>query len=61
MPEFAIAVEALCAAGGGSTLSQMFMCNPVFGGVTISRFGNEAMKAALLPALVAGERCSPWR
>lgn len=55
MAEVAIAVESLCAAAGGSTLSQMFMCNPVFGGVTISRFGTEAMKRELLPALVAGD------
>jgi len=55
MTEVAMAIEALCAAGGGSTLSQMFMCNPVFGGVTISRFGTETMKRELLPALVAGK------
>ena len=55
MTEVAMAIEALCAAGGGSTLSQMFMCNPVFGGVTISNFGTEAMKRELLPALVAGK------
>ncbi|HEV7256626.1 MAG TPA: acyl-CoA dehydrogenase family protein [Bosea sp. (in: a-proteobacteria)] len=55
MTEVAMAIEALCAAGGGSTLSQMFMCNPVFGGVTISNFGTEAMKHELLPALVAGQ------
>ena len=34
MAELAMAIEALCAAGGGSTLSQLFMCNPIFGGVT---------------------------
>ncbi|PTM42754.1 acyl-CoA dehydrogenase family protein [Bosea sp. 124] len=55
MTEVAMAIEALCAAGGGSTLSQMFMCNPVFGGVTISTFGTEAMKRELLPDLVAGK------
>ncbi|MBX9909231.1 MAG: acyl-CoA/acyl-ACP dehydrogenase [Beijerinckiaceae bacterium] len=55
MAEVALAIEALCATGGGSTLSQMFMCNPVFGGVTISHFGTEAMKRELLPALVAGK------
>ncbi|CAN7347938.1 acyl-CoA/acyl-ACP dehydrogenase [Bosea sp. LjRoot9] len=55
MAEIAMAIEALCAAGGGSTLSQMFMCNPIFGGVTISKFGTEAMKRELLPALVAGK------
>lgn len=55
MAEVAMAIEALCAAGGGSTLSQMFMCNPIFGGITISKFGTEAMKRELLPALVSGK------
>jgi acyl-CoA dehydrogenase len=55
MLELAIAVENLCAGGGGVTLSQMFMLNPVFGGVTISRLGNDAQKAAMLPALVSGD------
>lgn len=55
MTELALAVHALCAAGGGSTLSQLFMCNPVFGGVTISRFGTPEMKRELLPALVSGK------
>lgn len=54
MIEVAMAVETLCAAGGGSTLSQMFMCNPIFGGVTLSRFGNPEAKAELLPKLVDG-------
>lgn len=55
MFEVAICVENLCAAGGGSTLSQMFMCNPVFGGITLTRLGTEAQKSALLPGLVRGE------
>lgn len=55
MLELAICVEALCAAGGGSTLSQMFMCNPIFGGVTLTRLGNEAQKQAMLPGLVSGK------
>ena len=54
MAEMALAVHALCATGGGSTLSQLFMCNPVFGGVTIDRFGTPEMKAELLPALASG-------
>lgn len=54
MVEMAMAIETLCAAGGGSTLSQLFMCNPIFGGVTLSRFGSEAAKAELLPALAKG-------
>ena len=55
MLEVAICVESLCAAGGGSTLSQMFMLNPIFGGVTLSRLGNEEQKRAMLPGLVSGE------
>jgi len=55
MTELAMAVEALCAAGGGSTLSQMFMCNPIFGGITLTKFGTPEMKRDLLPRLVAGE------
>lgn len=55
MSEMAMAIEALCAAGGGSTLSQLFMCNPIFGGITLTKFGSKAQKDELLPALVAGK------
>ena len=55
MLDLAIAVEQLCAGGGGSTLSQMFMLNPIFGGVTLARLGNDEQKAAMLPGLVSGE------
>lgn len=55
MAEMALIVEALAEAGGGSTLGQLFMCNPIFGGVSIARFGSEAMKADLLPKLISGE------
>lgn len=55
MAELAMAIEALCAAGGGSTLSQLFMCNPIFGGVTLAKFGTPEMKNDLLPKLVAGK------
>lgn len=55
MLDLAICVENLCAAGGGSTLSQMFMLNPIFGGVTLSRLGNDDQKASLLPGLVSGD------
>lgn len=48
MLELAIAVEAVCAAGGGSSLSQLFMLNPIFGGVTISKFGTDDQKKMLL-------------
>jgi len=55
MSEMAMAIEALCAAGGGSTLSQLFMCNPIFGGITLTKFGSKAQKEELLPALVKGK------
>ncbi len=55
MLELAICVENLCAAGGGVTLSQMFMLNPIFGGVTLAMLGNDEQKAALLPDLVTGK------
>ena len=55
MTEMAMAIETLCATGGGSTLSQMFMINPIFGGITLTKFASEDMRRELLPALVKGE------
>jgi acyl-CoA dehydrogenase len=55
MLEVAIAVERLCAGGGGSTLSQLYMCNPIFGGITISKLGTPEQKQEYLPKLCAGE------
>lgn len=55
MLEMALIIENLAAAGGGSTVGQLFMINPIFGGVSISMFGTPAMKADLLPKLVSGE------
>jgi acyl-CoA dehydrogenase len=55
MLDTALAIETLCAAGGGSTLSQLFMNNPIFGGVSLSRFGSPEMQAELLPKLVRGD------
>jgi acyl-CoA dehydrogenase len=55
MLDMAIAVETLCSAGGGVTLSQMFMCNPIFGGISLTLHGNEAAKQTLLPAMAKGE------
>lgn len=55
MLELALIVEELSAGGGGSTLGQLFMINPIFGGVSISRFGNEQMKRELLPGLIGGQ------
>jgi acyl-CoA dehydrogenase len=55
MLEMALIIEALAGSGGGSTVGQLFMINPIFGGVSIARFGSEAMKSELLPKLVAGK------
>ena len=55
MVELAIAIEALCAAGGGSTLSQIFMLNPIFGGISLSRFASSEMRQELLPPLISGK------
>lgn len=55
MVELALIVEELSASGGGSTLGQLFMINPIFGGVPISRFGSEQMKRDLLPGLTSGK------
>jgi acyl-CoA dehydrogenase len=55
MLEMALIVEGLAATGGGSTVGQLFMVNPIFGGVSISRFGNERMKKELLPKIISGE------
>ena len=55
MLDQALVIEALCEAGAGSTLAQIFMVNPIFGGVAIARYGTEAMRRALLPPLIAGD------
>lgn len=55
MLEMALIVERLAAGGGGATVAQLFMINPIFGGVSVSRFGSEAMKADLLPKIISGE------
>ena len=55
MLEMALIVENLSAAAGGSTIGQLFMINPIFGGVSISRFGTPAMREELLPKIISGE------
>ncbi len=57
MVEMALVIEELAAAGGGSTVGQLFMNNPIFGGISISRFGSEALKQDCLPKLTRGEMC----
>lgn len=55
MTELALIVETLAQEGGGATLGQLFMINPIFGGVSIAKFGTQAMKEELLPGLINGE------
>lgn len=55
MVEVALIIEELCAGGAGSTLSQVFMLNPIFGGVSVAKYGTDAMKAEWLPKLCSGE------
>jgi acyl-CoA dehydrogenase len=52
--DLALCIEELCKGGAGATLSQIFMLNPVFGGVAIALYGTEAMKRDLLPRLCEG-------
>jgi len=55
MLEMAIAIENLARGGGGSTIGQLFMLNPIFGGVSIARYGSDDMKRKYLPPLIAGD------
>lgn len=55
MVELALIIEELCAAGAGSTLGQIFMLNTIFGGVSLSQYGNAEMQRDWLPALCRGE------
>ena len=55
MLDMALIVEALCKGGAGCTLSQLFMLNPIFGGVSISKYGNDEMRRTVLPKIISGE------
>lgn len=55
MVEVALIIEELCAAGAGATLAQIFMLNPIFGGVSIAKYGTDKMRAEWLPKLCSGE------
>lgn len=55
MLEAALVIEELAAAGAGSTVGQLFILNPIFGGVAIANHGTEAMKREYLPKLCSGE------
>jgi acyl-CoA dehydrogenase len=54
MLEMALVIEALAAAGGGSTVGQLFMNNPIFGGVSLFKFGTDRQKQEMLGPLVGG-------
>ena len=54
MLEVALVIEALSEAGGGATLAQLFMINPIFGGVPLAKFGSPAQKDEMLPPLIQG-------
>jgi acyl-CoA dehydrogenase len=55
MMEMALIIETLAGCGGGSTVGQLFMLNPIFGGVSLAKYGNEKQKKELLPGLCTGE------
>lgn len=55
MIEMALAVETLAAAGGGSTVGQLFMNNPIFCGIAVNLYGSPEQKAEHLPAVVSGK------
>ena len=52
--DLALCIEEVCKGGAGSTLSQVFMLNPIFGGVAIALHGSQEMKRTLLPGLCDG-------
>lgn len=53
--DLVMVIEALSEGGAGSTLGQVFMLNPVFGGVALSRYAPEAMRKEFLPKIISGE------
>jgi acyl-CoA dehydrogenase len=55
MLEVALVIEEIAAAGAGSTVGQLFILNPIFGGVAIAKHGTEQMRRELLPKLCSGE------
>ncbi|MBL8672420.1 MAG: acyl-CoA/acyl-ACP dehydrogenase, partial [Alphaproteobacteria bacterium] len=55
MLEMAIVIEELAAAGGGPTVGQLFMNNPIFGGISIAKFGTPDMKRDYLPKIASGQ------
>ncbi len=56
MLDLVLVIEALCAAGAGVTLAQLFMVNPVFAGLGIAKYGSPEMQRDLLPGLIDGSK-----
>ncbi|KIL45402.1 acyl-CoA dehydrogenase family protein [Jeotgalibacillus soli] len=54
MSEMTMVIEELTLSGAGSTLAQLFMLTPVFGGVTINLHGSEDQKREYLPKIASG-------
>lgn len=55
MLEVALVVEEVAAGGAGSTIGQLFITNPCFGGVAILNHGTPQMRKEMLPKLVSGD------
>lgn len=55
MAEMAMVIDELAASGAGSTIGQLFMVTPIFGGMTIQRHGSAAQKDFFLPKIASGE------
>ncbi len=55
MLEMALIIETLAACGGGSTVGQLFMLNPIFGGISIAKYGSDRQKREMLPRLCTGD------
>lgn len=53
--DMAMVIEELAKGGAGSTVAQLFMLTPVFGGITIELHGNEKQKTEYLPRIASGE------
>jgi len=56
MLDMALAVETLAQSGGGSTVGQLFMNNPIFCGISVSLYGSEQQKAEHLPNMLSGAK-----
>jgi acyl-CoA dehydrogenase len=54
MLEMALVIENLASGGGGATLGQLFMNNPIFGGIPLVKFGTPRQKEEMLRPLVEG-------